>query len=352
LGIASAPKIPDEVKPYVEMPNLIDSVELSLNLTHDAVSQLIVHANDEASAEKLLAQAKTAGEMWQDKFTEQMKQEAAKNPEMQGPIGDAYLKYLDRIRHTPPLWQMERAGSDISLFHFRPGNSPQQQLVMVAVIGILVALLLPAIQAAREAARRTQSMNNMKQLMLALHVYYDAKKSFPAHAICDADGKPLLSWRVAILPYLGQESLYNEFHLDEPWDSDHNKPIVAKMPQVFNNPSYNIEPGKTAYLAVVGDACAFDGTDQGLKFQQFTDGTSRTVMFVEANADRAVEWTKPDDLSFDAKNPKAGIAAGPHPGIWNAAFADGSVHSISDDIDPQTVRAMFTRNGGEQYQLP
>jgi hypothetical protein len=154
LGIASAPKIPDEVKPYVDMPNLIDSAELSLNLTHDAVSQLIVHANDEASAEKLLSQAKAAGEMWQDKFSEQMRQEVVKNPEMQGPIGDAYLKYLDRIRHAPPLWQMERAGSDISLFHFRPGNSPQQQLVMVAVIGILVALLLPAIQAAREAARR------------------------------------------------------------------------------------------------------------------------------------------------------------------------------------------------------
>jgi type II secretory pathway pseudopilin PulG len=354
LSIANAPKIPDEVRPYVEMPNLIECAELSINLTHDAVSQLIIHANDEASADKLVAQAKTAGEMWQDKIIEQMRGEVAKNPAMQGPIGDAYLKYLERIRHAqqPALWHLERAGSDISLFNFRPGNSPQQQLVMVAVIGILVALLLPAIQAAREAARRTQSMNNMKQLMLALHVYYDAKKSFPAHAICDADGKPLLSWRVAILPYLEQQELYSQFHLDEPWDSPNNKPLVAKMPEVFDEPSYNIPPGKTPYLAVVGEQCGFDGTDKGLKFEQFTDGTSKTVMLVSANPDRAVEWTKPDDLLFDAKNPMAGLGAGPHPGIWLAAVADGSIRIITDDIDPQVVTAFCTRNGGEAVQLP
>jgi type II secretory pathway pseudopilin PulG len=352
IGLSQAKDIPPEAKPYLDMPNLIDSVDLSLNLTHDALSQLVVHANDDASAEKLLSQVKTATEMWQEKMTAQMRAELTKDPNIKGPIGKAYLKYIDRVSHTPPMWELQRTGSDISLFSFHSGSSPQQQLVTVAVVGILVALLLPAIQAAREAARRTQSMNNMKQLILGMNLYFDKNKSLPAHAICDANGKPLLSWRVAILPYVGQDALYKEFHLDEPWDSDHNKPLVAKMPEVFNSPSYNVESGKTPYLAVVGDSCAFDGSDQGLKFQQFTDGTSRTVMLVEANADKAVEWTKPDDLTFDARNPKAGIAAGPHPGIWNAAFADGSVHVISDDVDPQTVKAMFTRNGGEQIQLP
>jgi type II secretory pathway pseudopilin PulG len=353
MALASAPKIPDEAKPYLDMPNLIDGAELSLNLTHDAISQLIVHANDEASAEKLITQAKAAGDAWQDQFAEQMRQEVAKNPALQGPIGDAYLKYLNRIRHSPPpsLWHMEHAGSDITLFQFHGGNSPQQQLVTVSVIGILVALLLPAIQASREAARRTQSMNDMKQLLLAMHMYMDKNKTFPPHAIY-AGGKPVLSWRVAILPYIGQQALYNQFHLDEPWDSDHNKPLVAQMPEIFTNPSYKTPPGQTAYLAVVGDQCAFDGSENGIKPGQFTDGTSKTVMIVEANSDRAVEWTKPEDLRFDASHPTAGLAASPHPGIWVAGYADGHVTSVPDDCDPQTVKAILTRNGGEQVESP
>jgi type II secretory pathway pseudopilin PulG len=351
LALAAAPKIPDEVRPYVDMPNLIDSAELSFNLTHDAVTQLIVHANDEASAEKLLERTKAAGQLWQDKFTEQMRQEVAKNPEMQGPIGDAYLKYLDRIRHAPPQWQMERAGSDISLFHFRPGNTPQQQLVMIAVIGILVALLLPAIQAAREAARRNQSMSQLKQLVLALHEYHDAKKSFPPNAIYDADGKPLLSWRVAILPYIEEKQLYSQFHLDEPWDSPHNRGLISKMPAAFANSNLPNQDGKTNYLAAVGKECIFDGTPQGLKFAQITDGTSKTIVLVEADADKAVEWSKPSDWNFDADHPTAGLGH-LRPGVWQAAWADGRAAVISNDTDPQIVKAMFTRNGREVIQLP
>ncbi|HEY4234561.1 MAG TPA: DUF1559 domain-containing protein [Lacipirellulaceae bacterium] len=349
LGLSQAKDIPPEAKPYLDVPNLIESADLSFNLTHDALSQLIVHANDDASAEKLLAQTKAASEMWQDKFAEQMRNDFAKNPQMQGPIGDAYLKYIDRMRHTPQStwWHVERAGPDISLFSFRPGNSPQMQLVYVSVIGILVALLLPAIQAAREAARRTQSMHNMRQLMLGLINYHDAKKSFPANASYDANGKPLLSWRVLILPYIEQQELYNQFHLDEPWDSDHNKPLVAQMPTLFADPSYISESGKTPYLAVVGEHCAFDGTAKGRKVKDFTDGTSNTVMLVDVNPDRAVEWTKPDDFPFDVKNPTAGLDAGPHSGIWLAAFADGHVSAISNTIDPQAATAIFTRNGGE-----
>ena len=268
LALMQAKDVPPELKPLLDMPNLISSVDLSFNLTHDAPSQFIVHANDDASAEKLLAQVKSINETWQNKFVEQAHAAAEKDPNMQGPIGQAYLKYIDRVGHAPPQWHLERAGSDISLFSFRTGNSPQQQLVMVAVIGILVALLLPAVQAAREAARRTQAMNNLKQQVLAMHNYHDAKKSFPAHAICDANGKPLLSWRVQILPYLEQQALYNEFHLDEPWDSDHNKPLIARMPVVYDDPSYNIAPGKTAYLAVVGERVRLRW--HGQRFEDFS----------------------------------------------------------------------------------
>ena len=84
---------------------------------------------------------------------------------------------------------------------------------------VAIALLLPAVQSAREAARRAQCVNNLKQIGLAFHNYHSANNAFPRAAITDKQGKPLLSWRVAILPYIGQQGLYNRFNLDEPWDS-------------------------------------------------------------------------------------------------------------------------------------
>src|SRR5262245_66309297 len=98
----------------------------------------------------------------------------------------------------------------------------------------MLALLLPAVQAAREAARRNQSINNMKQITLGMQNHFTAKQTFPAPG--GAPGASQLSWRVHILPFIEEEALYKEFHLDEPWDSPHNKALIAKMPAVFRNP--------------------------------------------------------------------------------------------------------------------
>ena len=211
-----------------------------------------------------------------------------------------------------------------------------------------MALLLPAVQAAREAARRAQSTNNLKQLMLAMFNYHDARKAFPAQAIYSDEGKPLLSWRVAILPYIEEQALYDQFHLDEPWDSEHNKQLIAKMPQVYLCPSSHLNQadGKTTYVAPVGEELIFDGTKDGARLQRITDGTSKTIMLVDASDDAAVVWTKPDDLEYDAENPLKGLT-GHHPGIFNAGIADGSVRAISLDIDLDTLRALFTKAGGE-----
>jgi len=110
---------------------------------------------------------------------------------------------------------------------------------------IAVALLLPAVQAARESARRMQGSNNLKQQLLAMHNFHDTHNGFPAAYSTNKDGKPLLSWRVHILPYIEQQPLYNEFKLDEPWDSEHNKKLIAKMPQVFRSPNSTARPGMT-----------------------------------------------------------------------------------------------------------
>ena len=217
----------------------------------------------------------------------------------------------------------------------------------IATSGVGAALLLPAVQAARAAARRTQSMNNQKQIGLALHNFLDVTKGFPASASYDAHGKPLLSWRVYMLPYVGETELYNSFHLDEAWDSEHNKALIARMPAVFQNPDMpDVEPGKTVYLAAVGDKGAIQ-PKQGTAISEITDGTSNTIMGVEASADRAVIWTKPGDWSPDANDPLAGLFRRPGD-IFLVLFADGSVRAVSaKPTDAENFKAMLTRNGGE-----
>lgn len=215
---------------------------------------------------------------------------------------------------------------------------------------VAVAALLPAVGAARDAARRAQATNNMKQIALAMHNYHDVNAQFPAPAIYDKKGKALLSWRVQVLPYLEQQALYNEFHLDEPWDSEHNRKLIPRMPQIFKTPAAApIEPGKTVYLFARGKGTLFE-KNRGPVFAEITDGTSNTAMCIEAAADRAVVWTKPDDLAYDPEKPLAGLG-----GLWRDGFimalCDGSVRFLRNDIDPKTLRALFTHQGGEVINL-
>jgi hypothetical protein len=210
---------------------------------------------------------------------------------------------------------------------------------------------LPAVQAAREAARRNQSANNLKQIALAMHNYNDVNQHFPAAAaIADKNGKPLLSWRVAILPYIEETALYKQFHLDEPWDSEHNRALIAKMPTTYANPTLGDLGGKTDYLLPTGKSAMFAGTS-GPKIVEIRDGLSNTMMIVAADAAHAVEWTRPDDLKIDPKQPLTGLT-GVHPGGFLAAFADGSVRFILDKTEPETLRAMFTPAGREVIALP
>ena len=215
-----------------------------------------------------------------------------------------------------------------------------------ATSGVLVALLLPAVQAAREAARRPQCTNNLKQFGLAMHNYHSATNALPKPAITDKDGKPLLSWRVAILPYIEQAELYNKFKLDEPWDSPHNKALINEMPSTYLCPSWRVTgPGMTTYQAFVGPGALFE-EGKATGFQDVTDGLSNTLMVVEAKD--AVIWTKPDDLKFDPlAAPSLYGASSNHPGGFNALFGDGSVRFIKVSINPEVMKALITRNGGE-----
>jgi len=178
-----------------------------------------------------------------------------------------------------------------------------------------------------------------------MHNYHDTHHRFPPAAVCGPDGKPLLSWRVLILPFIEQEALYKQFHLDEPWDSPHNIELLPKMPTIYGpyrtKQTYD---GLTYFRAIVGPGATFEGTT-GLKFADFTDGTSNTILIAEAWD--PVPWTKPDELVYDPDGPLPRFGGIMKDGRFRALFADGHVQDISEAVREDSIRALITRNGGE-----
>jgi len=207
-------------------------------------------------------------------------------------------------------------------------------------------LVGPLVVKSRESAVRMQSMNNLKQMGLAMHNYHSTYEKFPPAYSADKDGKPLLSWRVHILPYIEQEALYKEFHLDEPWDSEHNKKLIARMPKVYQSSKALPESlGVTTYLTPRAKETVFPGKD-AIGIKDITDGTSNTILIVDADDDHAVIWTKPEDLKIDPKKPEVGLANRNGNGFL-VEMCDGAVRMLSNKISAKTLWAAFTRAGGE-----
>jgi prepilin-type processing-associated H-X9-DG protein len=196
----------------------------------------------------------------------------------------------------------------------------------------------------REAADLLRSVNNLKSLALAMHNFHDANGHFPPAAVYNRAGKPLLSWRVLLLPYLDEEKLFREFKLDEPWDSPHNKKLVSRMPAVFAAPrGKGKESRSTVYQVFNGPNTIFQGPRPG-RIADITDGTANTILIVEAA--EPVPWTKPADLPYAPKKPLPKVGGLFKKG-FNAAFADGSVHFIKYNIDEKVMRLLITCNDGQ-----
>ena len=155
---------------------------------------------------------------------------------------------------------------------------------------------------------------------------------------------------MAILPFLEQQSLYDQFHLDEPWDSPHNRQLIPQMPEIYADPDAAVRrevegQGRTTFVVPTGDQTVFRGTE-GMKIKDITDGTSRTILAVEVVPDRAVIWTKPDDWKVDWTDPLDGVRrTDGRP--FTAIRCDGSAHIISNDIDPDAWAKLLTATGGE-----
>jgi hypothetical protein len=197
------------------------------------------------------------------------------------------------------------------------------------------------------ASAQAQSSNNLKQIALAMHNYHDVNGAFPAAASRGKDGKPLLSWRVHVLPFIEQDALYRQFKLDEPWDSDHNKKLISQMPKTYlspANPELAME-GKTVYAVPVGERAPFGGKT-GTFLGKIVDGTSNTIMVVELSPDKGVVWSKPEDWQFQTKDPGAGLIDGKRKRILTA-FCDGSVRALPMEIDLDDLRRLVIMDDGE-----
>jgi hypothetical protein len=195
--------------------------------------------------------------------------------------------------------------------------------------------------------------NRLKQLVLAMHSYADTHEGrLPPAALYREDGRPLLSWRVLLLPYLEQNELYRQFHLDKAWDSPENLPLLSKMPPDFAHPpelNIKAERFSTFFQVFVGKGTAFEGK-KGLRIRDdFPDGFANTIIVVEA--ENSVSWTKPEDLIYEKDRPLpslGGIFRARFQG-WFAVTGNATPRVIRPGVmSEETIRNAITRNDGKR----
>jgi prepilin-type N-terminal cleavage/methylation domain-containing protein/prepilin-type processing-associated H-X9-DG protein len=268
----------------------------------------------------------------------------------------------------------------------RPGFTLIELLVVISVIGILIALLLPAVQSAREAARRSTCQNHLRQLALGLHNYHDQHRCLPPGAIIRGPSQSTLSgwgWAAMLLPQLEQSALYRTCDFSRPTATGTNRPLIQSTLAIMRCPS-DIAPdvidceitGYPDVKVAAGNYVASDALLSGLscvRFGEVTDGLSRTLMLGERNTHPPIDGTLPYTsswcgyiaesttyvfasrpyISVTGERPINRSGSSPisfssrHPGGAHFARADGSVAFIGDTIDADVLSALGTINGGE-----
>ena len=200
-----------------------------------------------------------------------------------------------------------------------------------------------------ELAQR-RKINDLRQVVLAFHNYESAYRHFPNAYTAEDPNKPLLSWRVHILPFLDEGNLYEQFNLDEPWDSENNRALLKRMPDCYNFAEGPAESGKTTVLGIGGPNGPIQKPQfrngqkirDGIGFGSIMDGSSNTVLLVEAGEDLAVEWTKPTEFAPNEATIKKLLSR-----KFAAGMGDGSVHEFPVGFPAKTFKAMTTIAGGE-----
>lgn len=228
----------------------------------------------------------------------------------------------------------------------RRGFTLIELIVAVIIIGVLVALLLPAVQQPRGHARRGYCRNSLKQIGLALHNYHNAYGSLPPAYTVDEDGNRLHSWRTLILPFLDQAPLYEQMDLTKPWDDPVNAVALETSIITYLCPGSDIPQNHTTYVGMVGEERAFAPTE-GRTFQEFRDGTSNTVIVAETLKGAAIHWMSPYDDQFDVLNSLNLDAETYHKAGIHILFADGRAWFLSAKMDKKTRNAISTIAGND-----
>jgi hypothetical protein len=211
------------------------------------------------------------------------------------------------------------------------------------------------------AAQTDRCQNNLRRIIQAMEAYHQAHGQYPPAYTVDENGKPMHSWRVLILPYLGPEEklLYGQFNMAEPWNGPTNSYVSSRMPDVF---ACSTDPesvdGVTSYMVVVGPGLLFDtGKKMTRTDVDRGDGASQTIMVVEVT-ESGVPWAQPIDMDLRqlAQGVNSGIAgtcSSHHPQAgMHAGLVDGTVKFLSDSTSAEELKAMCTVNGGEIVRLP
>lgn len=322
--MAMLPELPPPFVDVRKVPSLIESIKATADLSKTFSGRLQIEGVDGPATDKLLALAKTGLQVMRLGIIAESQQKLQSDD----PVEQAMARYMLRMADRMVA----------SLTPEREANAllwETEQVVPMATTGALIALILPAVQAARESARTANSANNLRQIALACHMYAERNGGkLPPRYSVDKDGKPLLSWRVHLLPYLEQADLYRQFKLDEPWDSPHNIKLADQMPAVYQSSNVPSD-SRTVYLVLVGAGTVYEQRiPANLDAIHNAAGLGAAVLVVEADADRAVVWTRPDDLPVPDPNQIPVGLGGLRPGyIFLAMFCDGHVQRLSLDDD-------------------
>jgi len=163
--------------------------------------------------------------------------------------------------------------------------------------GSLLCVVMHPVVRAGAAAEVVQCIWNIKVLGVALLNYHQDHGCFPPAYVVDDRGKPMHSWRVLLLPYIGQKALYAQYDFDQPWNEGQNRRLLTQMPTLYGCPSSRPSKGQANYFAVIGPETAWRGA-QSASNEQVTDSPAQTILLVEV-ADSGIPWTRPADLTLE-----------------------------------------------------
>jgi hypothetical protein len=230
----------------------------------------------------------------------------------------------------------------------------------LAVIAILlpvgVFMLLPSVSTPRVATRRAACNNNLRQILIGLHNYHDVYGSLPPAYVADENGRPMHSWRVLILPFIEQKSLYDQYRFDEPWDGPNNRLLGQLGLPIFRCPSDSqAVNGQTSYVLVVGNGTAWPRA-KSAQLGDIKDGTSHTILVVEVQHS-GIHWMEPRDLDLAqlplSVNPPRGLGiSSEHKHGAHVGLGDGSVRFVPNDLPGKTLQELLTIDGGETVDWP